>query len=317
MIRCLFFLSLLALSLPSVAPAQMTEAERAQALLGLTTQRDMALRDELQLNSDTQQLQRFRAASFALLSRLSGQAAQVPTRVLTEDDLRGQALQRFVQRDLAANIASANEQLAALDSMRRDILRLHDAVETLRSTAVMEGDDVAELRALETAPSLYRDPDSPPPEGVYAERQSDFRAFPAAEFAVEEKPLILPLERAELTFGFEVDDPNDPARLYHKGVQLLAPVGATVYAPFEGEIAYAAPYRSFGNLVVIEHEGGGATLLAGLHSFAISVGEWVRQGAPVGRMPSDTDGNPRLYFEFRIDQVPVDPLALVGSITDE
>ena len=103
-----------------------------------------------------------------------------------------------------------------------------------------------------------------------------------------------------LSFAFEQDDPDDPAKLYHKGVQLLTPLGATVYAPFEGEIAYAAPYRSFGNLAVIEHEGEGATLLSGLHSFAISVGDWVSQGAPLGLMSEQETPTPRLYFEFRI-----------------
>ena len=319
-VKCLLpgcLAAVLGFSQAPVAGAQMTAEERAQTLQGLSSQRAAALSEELSLNRETRQLQAFRATSFGLLTRLSGRETPAGKRVWTEDDLRRQALRRYVSRDLSASITAVNAQLAPLDELRRAILRLHDAVETLRSTAVMEGDDLAMLRALEAGPRLYRDPEAPRPEGVYDERQADFRTLPALETAKAERPLILPLARPELAFRFEADDPDDAARLFHKGLQLLAEKGAKVSAPFEGKIAYAAPYRSFGNLVVIEHEGGGATLLAGVHSFAISVGEWVRQGAVVGRMPSDSPDKPRLYFEFRIDQVPIDPLALVGSITDE
>lgn len=110
---------------------------------------------------------------------------------------------------------------------------------------------------------------------------------------------------------------GDPGRLFHKGLRLDSGPGAIVYAPYDGKVVIAEPYGSFGNLLVIEHEGGGATLLSGLHSFAISVGDWIKQRTPVGVMDPDPAGQHRLNFEFRVNQVPVDPLTLIGPIVDE
>ena len=302
---------------PALAVAQDSAEQRSRAMVGLTTQLNEALSQEAQLNAKTVQLQRFRSESMTLLSRLSQRKDAWPATGLTALDVRSRALSRYIESDLALNIDAVNDQLAALDTVRARIPKLNDAVEATRSAMVMEGQaSRADLSGGATG-LVQRSPDLPLPEGVYTQAQSDFRAFPKKDEAIRTKPLVLPLKQAELSFAFEQDDPDDPAKLYHKGVQLLTPLGATVYAPFEGEIAYAAPYRSFGNLVVIEHEGEGATLLSGLHSFAISVGDWVSQGAPLGLMSEQETPTPRLYFEFRIDQTPVDPLALVGSITNE
>jgi len=278
--------------LSSFAAAQDGEEEqRARALLGLTTQLREAQRQEAVINAQTTQLQHYRANAMTLASKLSQREEVWPTTGLSREDLQARALARYVERDLALNLDAALGQLAPLDALRIRVHSLNDAVESLRSALVMEGVDTGQ--AAERTPR-GTDPIIALPE---------------------------PVKQGDIRYGFGEEDPNDPARVYAKGVQLLTSPGATVYAPFEGKIAYAAPYRSFGNLVVIEHEGEGATLVAGLHSFAISVGDWVRQGAPLGLMATqaatETSSAPRLYFEFRVNQQSVDPLALVGSMTNE
>ena len=318
MARGLTFIVGLAM-LSGFAAAQDGEDEqRARALLGLTTQLREAQSQEATLNAQTTQLQHYRANALTLASKLSQRKDGESTTNFSRDDLQAQALSRYVEQDLTLNLDAALGQLAPLDALRIRILSLNDAVESLRSALVMEG--IATGQAEE---DILR-PNGPVmtlPEGVYSERQTDFRAFPDADLAKDLRPLLLPIKQGQIRFRFGEADPDDPARVYAKGVQLLAHPGATVYAPFEGKIVYAAPYRSFGNLVVIEHEGAGATLVAGLHSFAISVGDWVRQGAPLGLMTTQAATEislaPRLYFEFRINQQSVDPLALVGSMTNE
>jgi len=295
-----------------------SEQQRARALVGLTTQLNEALAEEARFNALTVQLQRFRAETMALTSRLKLREGVQPPTTLTATDLQAQALARFVEDDLALNVLAANEQLAPLDAVRVRVVKLNDAVETLRSALVMEGVETDTGLSL---PSSAADAIAalPRPDGVFAERQPDFRPFPPQETAAQTRPLILPLAAggSRVTRAFGAEDPDDPGKIFQKGAHLSATANATVRAPFEGKITYAAPYLSFDNLVVIEHEGGGATLLAGLHSFAISVGDWVGQGAPLGLMAPATAPPPTLYFEFRIDQVPVDPLAFVGSLTNE
>ena len=317
--RVALFSSLALVVLSSFAAAQDGEEEqRARALLGLTTQLREAQRQEVVINAQTTQLQHYRANAMTLASKLSQREEVWPTTGLSREDLQARALARYVERDLALNLDAALGQLAPLDALRIRVHSLNDAVESLRSALVMEGVDTGQ--AAERSPR-GTEPIIALPEGVYTQRQSDFRAFPDIDLAQDLKPLLLPVKQGDIRYGFGEEDPNDPARVYAKGVQLATSPGATVYAPFEGKIAYAAPYRSFGNLVVIEHEGEGATLVAGLHSFAISVGDWVRQGAPLGLMATqaatETSSAPRLYFEFRVNQQSVDPLALVGSMTNE
>ena len=300
------------------ASAEDTTEQRTRALLGLTTQLREAQTQEAALNAQTVQLQHYRANAMALASKLSQRQDIWPVANLGVEDLQARALARFVEQDLAHNIDTTLDQLAPLDALRIRVFTLNDAVESLRSALMMEG----VVSATNDAGSGDIDLQALPlPEGVYAERPNDFRVFPSHQVARDSRPLLMPLRAYQVRFGFGEEDPADLAGVYAKGAQLLSRPGSTVYAPFEGKIVYAAPYRSFGNLVVIEHEGQGATLLAGLHSFAISVGVWVRQGAPLGLMAaqaaSKSSQAPRLYFEFRVNQESVDPLALVGSITNE
>lgn len=317
--RCLFALVFgLALLTAGRVGAEDSTEQRTRALLGLTTQLKEAQTREAELNAQTVSLQHYRANAMALAGKLSQRKDTWPTTNLRVEDLQARALSRFVAQDLAHNLDTAIYQLAPLDALRVRVLTLNDAVESLRSALVMEGVDSSTVTA---GSGDVSNAILPLPEGVYTQRQSDFRAFPEHELALDLRPLLMPLKTAKVRFGFGEEDPDDLAGVYAKGAQLSARPGDTVYAPFEGKIVYAAPYRSFGNLVVIEHEGQGATLVAGLHSFAISVGDWVRQGAPLGLMATQAVSKPsqapRLYFEFRVNHQSVDPLALVGSITNE
>lgn len=313
------------LGLPWVGATQETAEQRARALVGLTTQLNEAQIQEARLNADTVPLQTFRATGLALASKLSQQQRARTSVNLTPQDLQSQALERYIARDLSLSLDAAIEQLEPLDALRLRVRSLNDAVESLRSALVMEGTASAGTVTAGSAATSLLDPTLGAlalPEGVYTQRQNDFRAFPTLDVAKAQKPLLMPVKQADVLRGFGEEDPGDPAGVFLKGAQLTAPAAATVFAPFEGKIVYAAPYRSFGNLVVIEHEGEGATLVAGLHSFAISVGEWVRQGAPLGLMAAGSNSGDatqvnRLYFEFRVNQQPVDPLALVGMKTNE
>ena len=49
-----------------------------------------------------------------------------------------------------------------------------------------------------------------------------------------------------------------------KGVTLATRAGATVVSPFDGVVAFAGPFRGYGELLIIEHTEGYHTLLAGL-----------------------------------------------------
>ncbi len=93
--------------------------------------------------------------------------------------------------------------------------------------------------------------------------------------------------------------------------------GAFVSSPCTGQIAFAAPFRSYGKLLIIACGGGYDVVLAGLGRLEASVGRPVRAGEPVGRMDdgdsTKTAARPGLYMELRSSGVPQDPAPFLNG----
>ena len=92
------------------------------------------------------------------------------------------------------------------------------------------------------------------------------------------------------------------------GIALAANGGAQVVSPADGRIAFAGPYRGYGRIVIIEHDGGWSTLVTNLGRVEAAVGERVVQGSPIGNAGA---GRSVLTVELRRDGVPVNPLEQV------
>jgi septal ring factor EnvC (AmiA/AmiB activator) len=83
--------------------------------------------------------------------------------------------------------------------------------------------------------------------------------------------------------------------------------GAQVVTPFDGQIVFEGPFRSYGQILIIEHRGGYHTVLAGLAHVDVVVGQWLKAGEPVGAMIDTAQGHPQLYVELRRSGQPFDP----------
>ena len=94
-----------------------------------------------------------------------------------------------------------------------------------------------------------------------------------------------------------------------KGITIRTRNSAQVIAPFDGSVIFSGPFRGYGNLIIIEHGDGYLSLLAGLESMDVDVGQMLLAGEPVGQMPED--GDAKLYMEIRKDNQPIDPLAWI------
>ncbi len=95
------------------------------------------------------------------------------------------------------------------------------------------------------------------------------------------------------------------------GVSYRAAPGARVVAPCAGSVLFAAPFRSYGSLMIIDCGGGYAAVLAGFGRLDAHLGDTVRRGAPVGTLPPGP--SPDLYLELRRDGQPVNPIAAVRT----
>ena len=105
----------------------------------------------------------------------------------------------------------------------------------------------------------------------------------------------------------------------HAGIDVGSPRAQQVVAAADGEVAFAQATRTgFGNVVVLEHEGGFSTVYAHLSLIVAREGESARQGQPIGGV--GTTGNasgPHLHFEIRHRGVPLDPLRYLPQTLDD
>ena len=104
-------------------------------------------------------------------------------------------------------------------------------------------------------------------------------------------------------------DPTDagPAT----GISYHTAPSARVVSPCSGRVDFAAPFRSYGQLLIVDCGGGYRAVLAGFERLNETVGERVSRGEPVGVMPNWAPGSntrPSLYVELRHGGTPVNPV---------
>ena len=103
----------------------------------------------------------------------------------------------------------------------------------------------------------------------------------------------------------------------HKGLTLKTGKSAQVIAPYEGKVAFSGPFRSYGELLIIEHKGGYHTLLAGMARIDVMVGQWLLTGEPIGAMGREGSRSPALYMEIRRNSQPINPLPWLAIRKDK
>ena len=97
----------------------------------------------------------------------------------------------------------------------------------------------------------------------------------------------------------------------NRGLTLEPYPGAPIVAPLDGEVRFAGTFRGYGELLILEHSGGYHSLIAGFGRLDARIGQQVLAGEPVGvtALPqSGTTDTPTLYFEFRSNGQPINPV---------
>lgn len=112
---------------------------------------------------------------------------------------------------------------------------------------------------------------------------------------------LLPVEGRLLTGTGEISD----AGVHARGLTFAAAAGAPAIAPRSGRIAYAAPYRGYGEVVIIDHGGGWTTTMTNLAGLAVKRGDQVQARQSLGRT-----GAGKVTVELRKDGRPF-PITLL------
>jgi murein DD-endopeptidase MepM/ murein hydrolase activator NlpD len=99
----------------------------------------------------------------------------------------------------------------------------------------------------------------------------------------------------------------------HPGIDIAAPLGTAVFASADGTVKDAYRDPLFGNVVVIEHDGGYETLYAGLQTMKLAEpGAEVKAGDVIGAVGNSADLEvelgAHLHFEMLHDGEHIEPL---------
>lgn len=92
-----------------------------------------------------------------------------------------------------------------------------------------------------------------------------------------------------------------------KGLTIATRAQAQVISPFDGAVIFSGPFRGYGDMIIVEHDNGYLSLLAGLGSIDVELGQMLLAGEPVGQMPNK--GDAELYVEIRKNNQPINPAA--------
>lgn len=139
------------------------------------------------------------------------------------------------------------------------------------------------------------------------------RLEPAMPFAQAKGLLPMPATGAVVR-DFGAPDEYGAAS---RGLSIATRANAQVTAPADGWVVYAGPFRSYGQLLILNAGDGYHVLLAGMDTITVDLGQFVLAGEPLGQMgglvlasaANVTVGRsqPTLYVEFRQDGQSIDP----------
>lgn len=275
-----------AMLLGSVVPEMRARAEKLVADLGELVGLRKAIsseRDQLAVDRDRLKEEQTRLASF------------------TDERQRQQAA---VEKDMAAEAARALTLSRQVDSLQGLVAKMEQ-----ESKAAAKA---AQSASLQGAPADLAN-GKPNVDGL----KNAGRMSPAIAFASAKGMLALPVNGVRLR-GYGAPDGVGGV---DKGISVAARAGAQVTTPCDGWVVYSGPFRSYGQLLILNAGGGYHVLIAGMERISVNIGQFVLAGEPVAVMggtsrvasvlapPGATASasQPVLYIEFRKDGSPIDP----------
>jgi septal ring factor EnvC (AmiA/AmiB activator) len=233
--------------------------------------------------------------------KIDAERDQLKTEVASLDGERERmtALVNERQNQMAEREKALDTERARAVNLARDVDNLKDLIAKLEQGLDPAARDAREAARSDNRPALsaFRDPG---------------RLAPAVAFASLRGQVPIPVNGVKLK-DFGAPDGSGGAE---KGLSIATRAGAQVTAPADGWVVYSGPFRSYGQLLILNVGGGYPVLLAGMERISVDLGQFVLTGEPVAMMGNGShiaailatgSNQPVLYVEFRKDGVPVDP----------
>lgn len=279
---------------PAIAarPSDALGAIRSAILMGavmpqIRDQTESLQRDLAALQTLKAEIHRERSGLEADAERFAEENARLELLLEEKRRLRSKsemalASERKRAAELAAEAKSLNDLIAELDA---DIKARRKA----EAAAARQG----------VAPA----PEDGPPAGLYQ----------SVPFAEAMGTLRFPADGVKVR-GFGEDDSLGGRTT---GLSLRVAAEGRVYAPADARVSYAGPFRSYGQVLILDAGEGYHVVLSGMERIDVARDQYVLAGEPVGRMGTSRyasagtidihSSDPVLYIEFRKDGRAIDP----------
>jgi murein DD-endopeptidase MepM/ murein hydrolase activator NlpD len=140
-----------------------------------------------------------------------------------------------------------------------------------------------------------------PPTALHAGRATAIDAY-RQQAGSTDGMFRLPVE-GQRTSGFGMRlHPMDHEERLHSGMDIAVPTGTPIQAAAAGQVVFSGTQAGYGNVVVIEHAEGYATLYAHNTENLVSAGTTVSQGQPIATVGSTgRSTGSHVHFEVRKD----------------
>jgi septal ring factor EnvC (AmiA/AmiB activator) len=261
-----------------------------------------------EMRTETEALAGELADLVRIRKEIAGEREQLATHLaaLTDERRRVELLVEERQRQqtesekaLEAERQRALEAARQVDNLRDLIAKLEQGLDsaTRAARAAARAEEARQSGEARTALAALKDPG---------------RMAPAVSFASARGLLPLPVNGIRIrSFGAP-----DTTGGTERGLSVATRAGAQVTAPCDAWVVYAGPFRSYGQLLILNAGGGYHVLLAGMERISVNPGQFVLTGEPVAVMGGGSQvaailasgtSQPVLYIEFRKDGTPVDP----------
>jgi len=205
--------------------------------------------------------------------------------------------QSSIEKDMETESARAIALSRQVDSLQGLIAKME---QDLKSAA-----RAAATASLQGVPAANGKPNA-------AMLKDSARLSPAIAFASAKGLFAMPVNGSKIRdFGG-----SDGVGGVEKGISLASRPGSQVTTPCDGWVVYAGPFRSYGQLLILNAGGGYHVLIAGMERISVTIGQFVLTGEPVATMGTTSRvasilatnaSQPVLYVEFRKDGTPIDP----------
>jgi septal ring factor EnvC (AmiA/AmiB activator) len=281
-----------------VSPEDAAKAVRSAIVLGAVVPEMRAHADRLA--ADLVELQKLRAEIGAERTKLS-----TDLKALSEEQRRMTLLVDERQKQQADSEKALAERRDQAGSLAKQVDNLRDLVSRLEAGL----DNAAKAARAVPAPGDQKGLSKP----ALAALSDPGRLSPALAFGSARGALPMPVN------GVKIRDFGAPDGIggSERGISVATRAGAQVTTPCDGWVVYAGPFRSYGQLLILNAGDGYHVVLAGMDRISVDIGQFVLTGEPVAVMGSGLTqvaaaspvgtSQPVLYVEFRKDGSPVDP----------